>query len=114
MENKTIKVDFSLGETVYAVVNNQILTGVVVEVTAFLHSEYLPRPYQCYVIEDYKKLETEEIMKYTVDFGEEKRVYYSKDIFHSLIPDKMRYVSELFRDKTECKKAYIDFLEKVL
>lgn len=109
-----MKIDFSLGETVYAVINNQILAGVVIEVTGLLYSEHSPRPYQCYVIEDYKKLEIEEVMRYTVDFGEEKRLFYSKDIFHYLTPGKIRYVSELFRDKMECKKAYIDFIEKNL
>lgn len=111
---KSMKIDFSLGETVYAVINNQVLAGVVIEVTGLLHSSYSPRPYQDYVVDDYKKLETEEVMRYTVDFGEEKRLFYSKDIFHFLTPGKIRYVSELFRDKTECKKAYINFLEKNL
>lgn len=114
MENKTIKVDFTLGETVYAVVNNKLLAGVVVEITAFLQLYSLPRPDQEHLISDYKKISAREITKYTVDFGEEKIKYYSEAIYDFSDPSKTRLVSELSKDKDECKKAYLSYLEKNL
>jgi hypothetical protein len=114
MENKTIEVDFTLGETVYAVVNNKLLAGVVTEITAFLHLESLPRPDQEHLISDFEKIYTRKIIKYTVDFGEEKVKYYSEAIYNFSDPCKTRLVSELSRDRDECKKAYLSYLEKNL
>lgn len=114
MENIAIEVDFTLGETVYAVVKNKLLAGVVTEITALLHLDSLPRPDQEHLISDFEKIHTRKIIKYTVDFGEEKVKYYSEDLYDFSDPCKTRLVSELSRDRDECKKAYLSYLEKNL